>query len=384
MKKRVLLALSVIGMVFCLTGCGKTINLNDYATVEVTGYDGYATAELVFDSEKLEADCEKISFNTKSEEGEAANFLYGSVDSFLHDCFSGSFEISEEHANGSLVNGDSVTYVWELEEEAAKKVAGVTLKASDITVKVKGLEEVATFDAFAFIDVTFSGISPNGSAQIEKLSTDGNAANLSYSIDKSGGLSNGDTVTVSLNSANNTEYMIELFNAVPEVAEKQYVVEGLDAYATSLEQITEDMYNKMDAQAKDVINAYVANNWTDPADLHGIELLGNYFLTPKDPANHWGNQNYVDFVYKISALDHETGADFDYYYYVGFHDIMVLADGTVSLNLTDTTHPSGGWFSSDTFKHGDLSYVGYESLDTLFNNEVTKNIETYNYVSTVE
>lgn len=380
--KRLSIIIMAAAISVLMSGCGKTINVNDYATIEVTGFDGYGTASLVFDDEKLEKDCEKLSFSTKTDEGKVTALFYSDdVSTFLKDCMSGSFTVEGEGKNGNLVNGDSVTYTWTLDEEEAKELTGVTLKASDIQVKVKNLEEVETFDAFATVELTYSGIAPNGQVSVKNIATDGNAAKLSFSVDKTAGLSNGDTITVKLNSADNASYMIELFGAVPAENTKEYIVDGLDAYAVALEDISEDVYGKMDKQGQDEINAYVAK-WSDPSDLHGIELIGNYFLTPKD-VNSYGNQNSIDFIYKLTALDHETGEDFDFYWYVNFHNVMVLADGTVSVNLTDTSVPSYGWFTSEGFKRGKLSYAGYEDLDTLFNNRVTQNVANWNYENTV-
>ncbi|MDE7253359.1 MAG: hypothetical protein K2O32_10520 [Acetatifactor sp.] len=383
--KKLSIILMTVAMTVLMTGCGKTINANDYVTVEVSGYDGYGTAKVVFDEDKFEKACEKLSFKDKTDEAKLVSLLYGSVDTFLMDCMDGKFTVEGDGENGKLSNGDVVVYKWDLDEENAKEIAGVTLKASDISTKVKGLEQVATFDAFAVVELSFSGVAPNGQASLKNLAVDGNMTKLAFSMDKYNGLSNGDTITVTLNSSNNTSYMIETFGGVPETDTKEYTVSGLDAYATKLDDISEDMYSKMDQQARDTISAYVANNWNNPSDLHGVELLGNYFLAPKS-ADVYGNKNSIDFIYKLTAVDSETGEDFDFYWYTNFHDVMVLADGTVSVNLTDTKIPNvGGWFSTgESFKRSGLTYAGYEDLDTLFNNRVSQNVANYSYENTVK
>lgn len=246
----------------------------------------------------------------------------------------------------------SYTCKLKLDEETAKDVVGVSLKGKDISVKVKELEKVETFDAFAFLEITYTGISPNGSASIRNLASDGNLAKLNFSADRTNGLANGDTITVTVNSANNANYMIELFGALPESKTKKYTVSGLSAYVSKLEEISSDCYVKMKGQGEDLMRARAAG-WVDYTDLH--------------------------------ALDHDTGADFDYYWYAKFHNVMILADGTVSVDLTDTEIPGhGGWFTSgEDFKRGGLSYRGYEDLDTMFNKKVTQFVGEWNYENTV-
>lgn len=381
--KKLSIILMTVAMTVLMTGCGKTINANDYVTVEVSGYDGYGTAKVVFDEDKFEKACEKLSFTDKTDEAKLVGLLYGSVDTFLKDCMDGKFTVEGDGENGKLANGDVVVYKWDLDEENAKEIAGVTLKASDISTKVKGLDQVETFDAFAVVELSFSGVAPNGQASLKNLAVDGNMTKLAFSMNKYNGLSNGDTITVTLNSSNNTSYMIETFGAVPETDTKEYTVSGLDAYAAKLDDISADMYSKMDQQARDTISAYVANNWNNPSDLHNVELLGNYFLTPKS-SDVYGSKNSIDFIYKLTAVDTGTGEDFDFYWYTNFHDVMVLADGTVSVNLTDTKIPSVGWFSNEGFKRSGLTYAGYEDLDTLFNNRVSQNVANYSYENTVK
>ncbi|MCM1089624.1 MAG: hypothetical protein NC413_02175 [Muribaculum sp.] len=380
--KKLSTVLMAAAMVVLLTGCGKTVNVNDYVTVEVSGYDGYGTAKVVFDDDKFEKACEKFAFRDKTDEAKLVGALYGNVDTFLKDCMSGEFTVEGDVENGKLANGDVIVYHWKLNEDDAKEYTGVTLKASDITTEVKDLDKVETFDAFAVVELSFSGVAPNGQASLSNIAVDGDKTKLAFTMDKYNGLSNGDTITVTLNSANNTSYMIETFGAVPETDTKQYTVSGLDAYAAKLEDISEDIYSKMDKQGQDEISAYVASKWNNPSDLHGVELLGNYFLTPKS-SDVYGNKNSIDFIYKLTAVDAGTGEDFDFYWYVNFHDVMVLADGTVSVNLTDTAVPSVGWFSSEGFSRSGLSYAGYQDLDTLFNNRVSQNVANYNYENTV-
>lgn len=72
----------------------------------------------------------------------------------------------------------------------------IKLKYEDIEVKAEKLEEAKTFDPFEGIQVTFDGVAPNGYAYVEGNPSASAAQQFGYELDKSEGLSNGDTVTV--------------------------------------------------------------------------------------------------------------------------------------------------------------------------------------------
>ena len=84
--------------------------------------------------------------------------------------------------------------------DEAEEAFGVKVKYTDITYTVSGLASVNTFDAFDGVDVEFSGISPDGRATVNSLPTAAEAQGLYYTLDENSGLSNGDTVTLTVNS----------------------------------------------------------------------------------------------------------------------------------------------------------------------------------------
>ena len=90
----------------------------------------------------------------------------------------------------------------------------------------------------------------------------------------------------------------------------------------------------------------------------------------------------------IRTVDHETQKPFEYYWYCSFGDIMTLSDGTQSVKLTEVDVPRGsisfGTLYGQAFRHGGMVYVGYETLDELFYEQVTSVVADYHYVSTVK
>lgn len=384
-KKYVLLMLSCI-MMLGLAACGKKMNLNDYVHVEITGYEGYGRANVVFDKAAFKEDYADMELKGKN--SATYNLFYSSAAA----CVADEFIRVELDATEGLSNGDTVTLKWNCDEENIKELTGYKVKCQEEVITVEGLEEIPVFDAFAGLKVDFSGISPQGNAVIVTDNISAEAKNLFFVLDKNSGLSNGDVVTVKINGADsyNVEYFVESCGAIPESFEKEFQVEGLGEYVTELSQIPNDMMQKMDTQARDKLKAYVAANWGDAESFKNMQFLGNYFLTPK--AGFVGI-NKIYFIYRVTATNESNPEGFDYYYYTCYENLILLPDGTCSVDLSaavvpegDATYLFGEPYSirGEAFFSGKYWYKGYEDLDSLFNKHVTAKIDEYSYESTVE
>ena len=153
-----LLMMVIFGSV--LSGCGqKTVNLNKYVEIEISGYDTVGTAKISYDMEALRKDLkDRIKVNTK-EMNELTAGLYGEMSSddlvemLLMTCVDGSFD-----KDSGLKNGDKVVWTWECDDEAAKKYFNCKLKCSDIKETVEGLKEATVFDPFEHVTVSYSGM----------------------------------------------------------------------------------------------------------------------------------------------------------------------------------------------------------------------------------
>lgn len=134
--------------------------------------------------------------------------------------------------------------------------------------------------------MTFVGTSPNSSVEIS-----GGNDSVTYSPDIKSGMKNGDVVTITAE----TDYS----NISLKENKKQYTVDGLSAYAMKLEEIPDDMKEKMQKQANDAIKASTAS-WHQGVSLKQLDFVGYYFLTSKDGFNQTPyNQLYC--VYKGTA-----------------------------------------------------------------------------------
>ena len=392
-------AVVVILLLVLIFGRGKTIDLTPYVSVEFSGVENYGTATYDFDDDAFRDKYDgKLKFRNSKELRELKEMMGDdfdvndyAVDMLLDNCVSISVDPKE-----GLKNGDTVTLTWDVDEDDAKEAFGCKLKFKDQTYTVSGLEEVKTEDIFANLNVTFTGTAPYGTVTIDNSKGSSITKSLFFSTEQNDNLSNGDVITVTATPYYETEedFMkncAEQYGAVPESLTKEYTVEGLPTYVTKLEDIPEDMMDKMKAQVEDVFNAGVAQ-WSEGTSVESVTYIGSYMMTQKK-ASGWGDRTKIYLVYNIGAMEknEEMGVEnhFNYYYTVAFKDITILPDGTSTMDLTDYELPYNSFrreveWNTESWGRNWYGYDGYETLDNLFNDCIGKYVDEYNYESTVE
>lgn len=363
-----------IGLIVIISG-RNTVKLNDYVTVDFSGYNQYGTATCSFDFDGFEADYgKKIKLKNRRGRTMASELA---ADYLIEECVGLSLE-----NNSGLSNGDTVTVKWDCDDETAKEYFGVKLKYSDIEIEAEGLKEAKSLNPFDYITVAFSGTSPYGKATVSKNFENGVGDCLRFTLSKYDNLKAGEKITVTVSTSYDMNYFAEQYGMVLSATEKEYTVAGLSEYVTSVDEISKDMYDKMDKQLRDKLKADYAN-W-EKDKLVKMELIGNYCVTVK-PGMTFSCYNYIYFVYKITSYNSDLGGNFTYYWYGAFENVLILADGTCTVDLSTYTTPRTGWFSDETVPicDGQIIY-GYADLDSLFNRQIVTKIEKYDYTSTVK
>ncbi len=87
-------------------------------------------------------------------------------------------------------------------------------------------------------------------------------------------------------------------------------------------------------------------------------------------------------IFKVTVNDSE--GTFNYYYYTKFKNLMVMPDGSISVDLSTAKGPQGSFLGGEGFNRNGLFYLGYEKIDSLFSACVTQYIDNYSYESSVE
>jgi len=368
-----------------------SIDLNKYTTVSIDGYNTVGQAGVTFDYAKFEKDygknLEKIVRKKHIE-----CFKDSVTEQFLADCVDGALDKETE-----LSNGDVVTYKWNCNDEVARSVYGYKLKYEDIEVKAEKLEEAKTFDPFEGIQVTFDGVAPNGYAYVEGNPSASAAQQFGYELDKSEGLSNGDTVTVTAcmyDEDDPTDYCLRAYGMVPESLTKTYTVNGINSYIKEISEISDESLKEMQSQAEEVYQDDVVQNWGESEKLKSLTYMGNYLLVNKKNDDYWGSNNILYLVYQVQVEDTYSNKGKTYtelntiYWYICFYDLLVDSDGVTTVDVTNYGTPYSGVRidvdEADGWWGGTMWYYdGYETLDELYQEAVTDNLDSYKHEDNV-
>ena len=382
-----------------------TIDVSKYMTLSADGYNTVGKLNISFDTEKLEKDYGKqitTRFKKQMKNLKDDTFGLSSLTASLYDGYEADL-FAETCATGSadktknLSNGDVVTYTWDDNSDEAEEAFGVKVKYTDITYTVSGLASVNTFDAFDGVDVEFSGISPDGRATVNSLPTAAEAQGLYYTLDENSGLSNGDTVTLTVHShRDDFSDCIDKYGALPQATEKTFTVAGLNEYVTSADTLSDSVLVSLQNQAEDVFKSYAAQRFSNGQTFKGMTYLGNYILTPKNK-DSWGDKDRIVLAYQVtvhhdytSELNTTYDADDSFFWYITFNNVSKDADGNIASGLNDYDTPttfvkidSGVQKYSFSSSTETWEYYGYASLDSLYNAAVNQYVENYNHQDNV-
>lgn len=253
MRKRKIMVVALITLMgLLMTGCGKKkIDVTEDLTVNFDGYNGYGTAmlenEYAWESEALEAAGVK-SIDTFSDLGDALVIEMAIT--------------YEVYPKENLSNGDEVTVIAQIDEDVAEEYK-IKFVSNERKFVVKGLPEIETVDLFENIDISFLGIAPNVTANLDNANTD-SYVSMRFKMDKSNNLNVGDVITVTADY--NKEDLLEA-GYIAESDAKEFVVEGVAQYVNELTQIPDELLEKMKKQMEDATKAYVAVEWSEEKKL---------------------------------------------------------------------------------------------------------------------
>lgn len=346
-----------------------TVNLNDYLKVTYGGYDGGGVAYTEIDWNSMKEDFEnKISYKR----GMAQTGGMTPIDIIMEYT-----NANIEGKNEKLSNGDKVSYTWKVDKDAIAKLIKCKIKYSDGSKKVSGLKEMELFDPFKNLKVTFSGVEPNGEADIEY-----NGDMLSeydFTCDKTSGLKNGDKIKISLTE--DAGYYVDQYNKAPSVLEKEYKVKNLGKYLSKIKEVDTDGMNSARAKAQKSISDMV-DYWSEDVTLDKVSYAGDYLQVAKDSDDY--TKNYYGVIYQINAHIQPDGGqrkDVVSYYSMKFENVIVGGDGKCEIDLDEYDVPYDDFsveVTSGDLSSGSYSFDGYQTLEELKKNYVDEVADEFN------
>ena len=357
-KQKIFLLLTALIAVLALTGCGSknTIDLTQYVQVNVSGADGYGYASADVDDIGLE------SLLLSDDESDADSWV--KLDMLLRI----SYDIDKKD---HLSNGDKVSVTVTYPDGLAEALdADITPKSGDSwTVEIGGLGEPERVDVFEGMTIEYG----NGNT----LCVNSSYTALKYTLSKSQGLSNGDTVTITVSapddSADLESYCMETYGKMPLSESCEYTVTGIDEYPIRLEDIPEELFEELRMIAQMQIEAMGAQMHSSFGNqgyqMNHYALDKVYVASPGENIDD-DNKNEVYLVYRINA-DNPDGTR-DYFYSAKFSNITIKAEGEYGYD-TYVIYPAGdygfffngeNYFCTGTEGEG---FIGFESEQDFYN-----------------
>ena len=384
----ILFMLLVLGLGYAFFQRRVKLNLDKYVSVNFSGYEGYGEAEVVFDEDAFLADYKKKIKVKKKKNSFAGEMLEDyTAEEFLYEYYiSGNWELDGE--NGKYKNGDKARFNWDLDKDEIEELFRVKIQDSSKEFTVENLEKVESFDAFENFEIEFMGTAPDGSAEWDGKGIMDGSKGLYFSVNPSEGLSNGDKITVRVEPQEYLDKFIQRTGKAPKETEKEYTVEGLLSYIESGSQVDSALLTRMKGEVEDLFMSDLARE-DDTVEFISAEYQGYYFLKAKTALAYRQNAFYPVYKVTIRITLPEDNFVQDYSYYVTgeFENILDEGNGKVSVDVNEM----GSLYNSFTIDTGVGQWFtaryyldGFETLDSLRTEVVSKNLSNYNVEEKIE
>ncbi len=203
------------------------VDMSEYVKVSFEGYDGIGTASVYFDQDSFYDDyADDIKYIGKGPDD--ADEYYDAAEYLLYVYVSGALDKST-----GLTNGDTVNYIWDVDKKGIKDNLNVDIEFENVPFTVSGLQSVGQTDVFQYVTVSFDG--DNGAGKVTITAADDSpVASWNFVSDKTEGLTNGDSILVSVNDDGTlVDSFVSATGTSPLSLSREYVVSGLKEDASS-------------------------------------------------------------------------------------------------------------------------------------------------------
>lgn len=251
-----------------------------------------------------------------------------------------------------LSNGDTVSVEARFQTEGKSQFEKFVFIDGVSEYTVTGLEDGETIDPFdeKHVELKISGVSGFAKAELNIKKKEMYTYYLNYSLEPKEGISNGDTVTVTITP--NKGKLEELGYAVPTQISKEYEVKGLDRPLESQGEITDLVLDEMFQTAERTLNSEFNAVDADDNDLviETPSMKSIYFLDKVDKrtpyTDFFTGLNMINGVVITGSYGIDTVEEPRYgeeeptvtrmggYYAFIFPNILIESDGTCSYDRT--------------------------------------------------
>ena len=313
-SKKPLIIILIVVLVLAGGGIGaylyftpKEVNLNDYVSVNFSGYDGIGKAEVVYDIEKMKADLGKTDDENMAKVAESSG---------------AKLDKTENLRNGDTIN---LSYFYDGKIAYDSRIQFV---CADGPVTVEGLEETEKLDPFKDLKFKYSGVGPYATVKMKNKSKNEIVKNLMISFTPRSGLSSGDTIKVKVVDYDEKDFIAKN-KAELTSTESEVTVPRLNQYVTRLDQISDkDLKELDDITFRLGTKQYFNNASLKPfVKVKDREKIGTYLLTKKDMEAARGSfKNRYYAVYRMTVKSKKKKGKKGYFKTQTFYQPIELID----------------------------------------------------------
>ena len=389
--KRNCIVLACIGALFLIgmTAFGAynsrpvKIPLDKFYQVEFTGEDGLGEGKLIFQKEDFEKNyLGKIKRKGRHRKrnrgilGMVTNLFLKEAEKeiILSEVEYAVMQLPELSEESQLENGDHVSLSCKEDLSWIEKSYNVKLLWEDKDLVVKGLYERTDVNPFDFLDVQFTGNSPQMRVELSLKNAPSWMELGDVNVSKREGLASGDKIQVTFyqeltrKAEKEHIYFLE--------TEKEYEVPKANAYWTSGKDIPGDTLKLLQAEFMESLRWEMTGGTTgEYVDLSGISVqyLGNYFLSRKEDAPVLGH-NRLFLLFEVHVplkLKDGSVQNIQYCNGIEYQDLLMDQDGKALVKPEDgiekgVVHPIAFPLGEDD----SLYLYGYKDYAEFYKQEI--------------
>lgn len=288
----------------------KRPNINKYIEVACNGYNDYGLASYEIDTALLEQ--------------------YPGIDNYI------TVALSDDSC---LSNGATINVHLSVDEEKLFDNYRIIPRYSDYGVEVKGLDDIARFNAFENIEIEYVGIAPNAYAEVRSNN------DFVVTVEPDSNLSNGDKIVASiddLKDQSSIERIVNKYNALPEKISKEFTASGVNTAIETADDLPADFIDDFNNKC---INQ-VFDDIVDSDDLNKIfdtdkfYVVKNQLLLPKDE-NSSNNMLLSIIALKYSWIAQSQYGQGALYLPYGYKNAYIDSAGKIKIDY----EKSNNWYS---------------------------------------
>ena len=359
------------------------IPLDNFYQVEFTGEDGLGEGKLIFQKEDFEKNyLGKIKRKGRHRKrnrgilGMVTNLFLKEAEKeiILSEVEYAVMQLPELSEESQLENGDHVSLSCKEDLSWIEKSYNVKLLWEDKDLVVKGLYERTDVNPFDFLDVQFTGNSPQMRVELALKNAPSWMELGDVNVSKREGLASGDKIQVTFyqeltrKAEKEHIYFLE--------TEKEYEVPKANAYWTSEKDIPGDTLRLLQEAFMDSLHREMTGGTEgEYVDLSGISVqyLGNYFLSRKEDAPVLGH-NRLFLLFEVHVplkLKDGSVQNIQYCNGIEYQDLLMDQDGKAMVKPEDgigmgAVHPIAFPLGEDD----SLYLYGYKDYAEFYKQEI--------------